>query len=136
MPQLYIVSVVMGLFVGGALAAEDLAKRAGFFGFLSGFRVKSSQLLIGGLAFVVGALKLFVLSPTETMFFAGDLLPGLSGVLFGGALFIEAFFRDKAGAPPFASAVGNLIKLYGTAAGYLSILIGVLHMLFPSVMFL
>lgn len=136
MPQLYILSVVMCLLTGGVLAAESLTKRTAFFGFLVNLHARGIQLVIGALALLVGLLKLFILSPTETMTFAGDLLPGLSGLIFGAALFIEALYRDKIGAPPFAGVVGGLLRNYGTAAGYLSILIGVLHMLFPSVMFL
>lgn len=136
MPQIYILTILMCLFTGGVLAAEMLVQKAPFLGFLKKLQEKGSQLLLGGVVFVLGILKLVIPSPTESSVFFGDLLPALVGIIGGGMLVIEALYRDRDVLPSLASKVIGVRKQYGTAFGIIAIILGIVHLILPGVILL
>lgn len=133
MAQIYLLSVLT-LLVGGALAAaEPIANR---FASLAPLVDLSEQrtvvVAVAITTIVVGALKIFVRAPFDSVPVAGDLLPALLGIALGLALFASTSESDDGeAAGPLAILAG-----YRTVIGYAAMVLAVVHFLFPAAVIL
>ena len=135
MAQIYLLSVLT-LLIGGALAAaEPIANR--FAALVPLADLAEQRRVVAGVgiaSIVVGALKLFVRAPFDTVPVAGDLLPALLGIVLGIALFASAPADDEdetGGSSPLA-----VLARYRVMIGYASMILALVHFLFPSAVIL
>jgi len=142
-PQFYLLSVVSTVIAGLALSSDYLKTKSEFFGsfrFLQ--KNRSIQIIAGLITAVIGVLKLIFRSPGEHVIVVGDLLPAVAGIILG-VIFIGEAFRQhpKQGEVPEkvekpVEKVTKRIATYRIPVGIAGAVIGVLHFLFPGVLFL
>jgi hypothetical protein len=91
---------------------------------------------------VIGVLKLIFRSPGERVVIAGDLLPALVGIILGVILIGEAFGQHpKAEGGPervekSVEKVTEAIMPYRVPVGIAGVVVGLLHFIFPNILFL
>jgi len=136
MAQLYLLSVVANIVAGLALSADYLGERLGF---LSGWtrlrESRSTAITIGAVTAVVGALKLFVRSPGETVPVAGDLLPALGGIALGLIILAETL-RKEGKTDKAVDKVTDVVLTYRVPVGIAGVALGLLHFILPSALFI
>jgi hypothetical protein len=143
MPQFYLLSVVTTVVAGLVLSSDYLKTKSEFFG---GFRFlqknRTIQIAAGLVTAAVGVLKFIFRSPGEDIVVVGDLLPAAAGIILGIILIGEAFQQHpKEGAEQeklgkSVEKVTSRIRPYRIPVGIAGAVIGVLHFLFPRVLFL
>jgi hypothetical protein len=143
MPQFYLLSVVSTVVAGLVLSSDYLGTKSEFFG---SFRFlqqnRSIQITTGLVTSVIGVLKLIFRSPGEGVIIVGDLLPAAAGIILGVILIGEAFRQHpKAeGAPEkvekSVEKVTEAIMLYRVPVGIAGAVVGLLHFIFPQILFL
>jgi hypothetical protein len=147
MPQFYLLSVVSTVVAGLALSSDYLGKKSDFFAsFRYLRRNRSIQITTGLITAVIGVLKLIFRSPGERVLVVGDLLPAAAGIILGVILIGEAFRQQpsKGGEPAKAEKsveksvekVTAAIMPYMVPVGIAGAAIGILHFLFPGILFL
>jgi hypothetical protein len=143
MPQFYLLSVVSTVIAGLALSSDYLNTKSEFFGsfrFLQ--KNRSIQIIAGLVTAAIGVLKFIFRSPGEDIAVVGDLLPAAAGVILGVILIGEAFRQHpKAGegqekVERSVERVTEKIRPYRIPVGIAGAVIGVLHFLFPRILFL
>ena len=142
-PQFYLLSVVSTIIAGLALSSDYLKTKSEFFGsfrFLQ--KNRSIQIIAGLITAAIGVLKLIFRSPGEEVIIVGDLLPAAAGIILGVILIGEAF-RQHPKAGDEQEKVGKSVEkvtkgiaLYRIPVGIAGAVIGVIHFLFPGVLFL
>jgi TctA family transporter len=137
MMQLYFLSIAANLLAGIALCSEYFAARLRWFAPLGqlvggrGFRA-----VVGGLAAVVGFLKLLVRSTPSDVPVVGDLLPALAGLAMGASLLVQVL-REKSDLPAEAvSRVEKAALAYRVPLGLAGMAVALLHFLLPGALFL
>jgi len=135
-PQFYLLSVVMNVLAGMALAGDFLGEKLGFLAVWKNVRERRGLIIgIGVAAVVAGLLKLIFRSPGETVPVAGDLLPALLGIIQGGALLAEGF-RQRIEASEQLESVSRAVLSYRVPLGIAGLVVALLHILMPRVLFL
>ena len=143
MPQFYLLAVVSTVVAGLALSSDYLGKKSEFFAsfrFLR--RNRSIQITAGLITAVIGVLKLIFRSPGERVAVVGDLLPALVGIILGVILIGEAFRQHPAEGPEqekvgkSVEKVTEAIMPYRVPVGIAGVVVGLVHFLFPTVLFL
>jgi hypothetical protein len=124
MAQFYLLSILANAVAGLTLAGEFIGERIPFLSLFKDLRENERAVKgIGAAAVIIGIIKLFVLSPGETVIIAGDLLPAFTGMVIGAALLIEAFRREKLSAA---------ILSFRVPLGITGVLVALLHFLVPG----
>jgi hypothetical protein len=138
--QLWFLSVLLNVLAGLVLiftasSSEEPTETAdGFASAPAFFENKTFRLVLGILCVLVGVIKLGV---TQTRVpILGDLLPALAGIVSGGALLIEYYTHSSSLSvelPGFLRKICIDEKKY---LGIVSIVVAVLHFIFPKILFL
>jgi drug/metabolite transporter (DMT)-like permease len=143
MPQFYLLSVVSTVVAGLALSSDYLGKKSDFFASFRYLRQKRSiQITTGLITAVIGVLKLIFRSPGENVVVVGDLLPAAAGIILGIILIGEAFRQhpsEEAEQEKVGKSVEKMtqaIMPYRVPVGIAGAVIGLLHFLFPQILFL
>jgi drug/metabolite transporter (DMT)-like permease len=143
MPQFYLLSVVSTVVAGLVLSSDYLGTKSEFFGSFRFLRQnRSIQITAGLVTSVIGVLKLIFRSPGEGVIIVGDLLPAAAGIILGVILIGEAFRQHpKAeGAPEkvekSVEKMTEAIMPYGVPVGIAGAVVGLLHFIFPQILFL
>lgn len=143
MPQFYLLTVVSTVVAGLALSSDYLGTKSEFFGSFRFLRQnRSIQITAGLVTAVIGVLKLIFRSPGERVVFAGDLLPAAVGIILGIILIGEAFRQHpKAEGQPervekSVEKVTEAIMPYRVPVGIAGVVVGLLHFVFPRILFL
>jgi hypothetical protein len=143
MPQFYLLSVVSTIVAGLALSSDYLKTKSDFFGsfrFLQ--KNRSIQIITGLVTAVIGILKLILRSPGEDIVVVGDLLPAVAGIILGVILIGEAFRqhpkegKDQEKVGKSVEKVTKGIAPYRIPVGIAGAVIGLVHFLFPQILFL
>jgi hypothetical protein len=143
MPQFYLLSVVSTVIAGLALSSDYLKTKSEFFGsfrFLQ--KNRSIQIVAGLITAAIGVLKLIFPSPGEDVIVVGDLLPAAAGIILG-VVFIGEAFRQYPKQGEASEKVGKSVEkvtkriaTYRIPVGIAGAVIGVVHFLFPGILFL
>ena len=143
MPQFYLLSVVSTIVAGLVLSSDYLKTKSEFFGsfrFLQ--KNRSVQIVAGLITAVIGVLKLIFRSPGEDVAVVGDLLPAAAGIILGVILIGEAFRQfPKQGeaqekVEKSVEKITKRIAPYRIPVGIAGAVIGLVHFLFPQILFL
>ncbi|MDR2210441.1 MAG: hypothetical protein LBO65_03105 [Spirochaetaceae bacterium] len=93
------------------------------------------RLGLGLVSVIVGILK--VLSPVAgNVPVVGDLVPALANLLGGGILVFEFYRSHSTISSPAAERIGELVERNKRLAGFICIVVAVLHFIFYSILFL
>jgi hypothetical protein len=137
MPQLYLLSILANIVAGLTLAGDYLGTK---FAFLASFKNlrenRPASITIAVIAAVIGALKLIILSPRESIPVVGDFLPALAGIILGLILLIEAFRQNVEARGEKAEKISALVLSYRVPAGITGVVIALVHFLFPGAVIL
>ena len=134
MAQLYMLSILSLLSAGLILSSDYLVERMEWLTGLSDIAGRRNiRLTVGGIAAVVGFLKLIVRSPGETVPVAGDLLPALAGLALGGLLLVDTLRVPKEEEPQAVDKVTRAVMPYRTPLGIGGMVIAAVHFLLPAV---
>lgn len=140
MPQVYLLSVVSLIVAGLALSSDYLGKKSVFLAAFGRLREnRSLQISTGLITALIGVLKLIFRSPRETVAVVGDLLPAAAGIILGIILIGETLRKGPEaakGAEKSVEKVTRAIKPYRIPVGIAGIVVGLLHFLFPRILFL
>jgi hypothetical protein len=99
------------------------------------FNAETLWLIIGGLSFITGILK--ILSPvTGNVPIVGDLIPALANLGGGFILIFEFYRRHSTIASMAADRLGELIEKNKRMTGFICLGAAALHFIFYSVLFL
>ncbi len=137
MIQIYLLSVVTNILAGVALSIDAMDEKLHLSNLFNRQLLESEGFRLGlGIAtFLVGFFKFLSVTNGDVPV-VGDLIPALSGVIQGMILLV-LYYRSQSyvSSPPLDSIDKIFVSnrsMFGTAG----ILIGFLHFLFPSVLFL
>jgi hypothetical protein len=134
MIQIYFLSVFLNALTGYALiTSED----QGALGIKGGFSLSDEtvRLVLGILAMVTGLLKL--LSPVEgDLPILGDLVPGILGLFAGFALVFEYYRSHTTVETEQTEKMDQLLSRNKKIIGFVAIVSGALHFLFPGILLL
>ena len=135
MLQFFFLSVLLNILGGAVLASEFLETKFSFFGRVTeAFKERANaKLVIGILSVIVGIFKILSVVQGDVKI-VGDLLPALSGLLIGLGLMAE-YYRTRTDVQT-ETGINTMLDKYGHIFGSIAILIGILHFLFPRVLFL
>ena len=143
MPQFYLLTVVSTVVAGLALSSDHLGKKSDFFASFRFLRkTRSIQIAAGLITAVIGVLKLIFRSPGENVVVVGDLLPAAVGIILGIILFGEAFrqYPKEDGEPErvekSVEKMTQAIMPYRVPVGIAGAVVGLVHFLFPRILFL
>ena len=96
----------------------------------------------GVITAIIGVLTLFFRFPKDQLYFLGDFLPAAVGIILGIILVGEAFrqYPKAEGEPETAGKtvekVTQAIMPYRVPVGIAGAVVGIVHFLFPRVLFL
>jgi hypothetical protein len=160
MVQFYFLSIVLNLAGGYALVVEGLPQRGRTIeGFRDFFQDPTARLVVGILALVTGALK-FLTPIRGDIPIVGDFLPAVGGLGVGISLLLERYYGSDApmtsaeptpdGGPAHSTptrkspisprgepnAIERLFLDHKAVVGLVGLIAGVVHFLFPMVIFL
>ena len=143
MPQFYLLSVVSTVVAGLALSSDHLGKKSDFFASFRFLRQnRSVQITAGLVTAAIGVLKLIFLSPREDIVVVGDLLPAAAGIILGLILIGEAFRQhpkegsEEEKVSKSVEKVTRAIMPYRVPVGIAGAVVGLIHFLFPHILFL
>ncbi len=137
MPQFYLLSVLANIAAGLTMAGDYLGEKLPFLASFKDLRAnRNAEIVIGAVAIVVGILKLFILSPGETIPVAGDLLSALAGIVLGAILLAEAFRQKVESRGQNIEKLSKVVLSYRVPVGIAGVVIGLLHFLFPAAVIL
>lgn len=137
MVQFYFLSIVSNLLAGLALSADYLEEKFPSMENLKGvISTKGSRATIGVVSVISGFFKLLAVTAGDVPV-VGDFLPALGGLGLGGLLLYE-LYRERStvegGQTP--ESVDQTILRNKPIIGIFGILVGLIHFLFPRVLFL
>jgi hypothetical protein len=143
MIQFYLISVILNIVGGYTLCPDAAASRGSSFdGVRSFLRERSPRLVLGILSAVTGAFKLLTVMRGDVPV-VGDFLPATVGIAVGATLLIDIYggrpsMKEGAegSAPKIDGKLERFLMMNKGAIGIAGIIAGVVHFLFPMVMFL
>ena len=137
MPQFYLLSVLATTVAGLTLAGDYLGERIPALASFKNLRAnRGGQIGVGIVSAVVGIFKLIIRSPGESVVFAGDLLPGLFGILLGVLLLAESFRKEVEARGESVDKIARTVLTYRVPLGIAGVITGLLHFLAPGVVIL
>lgn len=139
MIQFYLLSVILNILCGYALSANRDASSSDI---VRGARLiiadKGLRMALAVLSIAVGVLKLFFALRGDFPVI-GDFLPATAGIVVGSALFLDVSDEEHL---PFmkpgtlVAGIEKFLVSYKVSIGYVGMLAGLIHFLFPMVLFL
>jgi hypothetical protein len=133
MAQFYLLSVLTNAIAGFVFASDFFGEKIAFLSPWKNIRSqKTTVIVIGAAAAIVGFVKLFVPSPGETVFFAGDLLPAAVGILLGGILLFEGLRVQEEGKAEQLKKITTAVLTYRVPLGIVGVAVAFLHFLIPG----
>jgi hypothetical protein len=139
MLQFYLLSVVLNVLSGFALYSERIntgpENPNRMVAALSGiFRDMTLRLMLGILTAITGFFKLLSVSPGDIPII-GDIVPAVAGLGMGFILILE-YYRSKTGGSDEPARLETVFMTNKAILGIIGMIIGFIHFLFPSVLFL
>jgi len=135
MLQIYFLTVLTNIIAGLTISAPFLSKKIeGFEVFSKIMENKLYRVILGSITLLTGLFALLNHSSVSMAVF-GDLIPAVSAMAMGIILIIYYFFsgeEDK----KIVITVKNLSEKYGNILGIAGIIIGLIHFLIPTALFL
>ena len=136
MLQFYFLSIVTNVLGGFALASGTIGERfTGLSSLGELFEKNSTRMILGIITIILGIFKLLSVTKGDIPV-VGDLIPALSGIAIGITLTVESYKQRSDVTNPAVERIDNVFVRNKSLIGIIGIVVGVLHFLFPTVLFL
>jgi len=137
MVQFYLLAVILNILGGLILAAPLLQEKIPMLEKLhEGLRINiASRMVFILLSLVVGIFKILSVTKGDVAV-VGDLLPALSLLLMAGVFFLDYYKEQSEIGSSFIDKLQRIFVDNKSAIGIILVVIGLLHFLFPRVLFL
>ncbi len=136
MLQFYFLSIVTNVLGGFALSFDTIGDRfTGLSSLGELFEKNRTRMILGIIAIVFGVFKLLSVTKGDIPV-VGDLIPALSGIAIGITLTVESYKQRSDVTTPAVERIDNVFVRNKSLIGIIGIVVGVLHFLFPTVLFL
>ncbi|MBN2658129.1 MAG: hypothetical protein JXR86_13800 [Spirochaetales bacterium] len=137
MLQIYFLSVLTNIVAGLTISSKFLSTKIdGFLVFSEKMENRMFRVVLGSITLLTGLFALLNHSETS-MAILGDLLPAVTAMAMGLILFINYFFSgEENGDNKFVQSVKELTDKYGNVLGIAGIIVGLIHFLIPTALFL
>lgn len=137
MVQFYLLAVILNILGGLILAAPLLQEKVPMLVKLhEGLRINiASRMVFILLSLVVGIFKILSVTKGDVAV-VGDLLPALSLLLMAGVFFLDYYKEQSDVGSSFIDKLQRIFVDNKSAIGVTLVVIGLLHFLFPRVLFL
>ena len=137
MVQFYLLAVILNILGGLILAAPLLQEKVPMLEKLhEGLRINiASRMVFILLSLVVGIFKILSVTKGDVAV-VGDLLPALSLLLMAGVFFLDYYKEQSEIGSSFIDKLQRIFVDNKSAIGITLVVIGLLHFLFPRVLFL
>lgn len=131
MIQIYFFSILCNALAGFVFLADDLEPDGASGGF---FKNDGFRLCLAAVCAATGVLKLLSVNPGNVPVI-GDLLPAAGSLAAGAGLFYD-FYRSRATQTAFEPRAGRFFHAHKRLIGGGLVAAAVLHLLFPTALFL
>ncbi len=136
MLQIYFLTVLTNIIAGLTISAPFLSiKIEGFQIFAEKMENKMYRVILGSITVITGLFALLNTS-ADNIAIIGDLLPAVTAMAMGLILVIFYFFTDEEDSNRPVKTVKELSEKYGNILGIAGIIIGLIHFLIPTALFL
>ncbi len=147
MIQFYFLSIIFNVVGGCALCIESIARQSpSLDGLRSFLRDRTVRLVLGIISVATGCLKL-VTTIRGDIPIVGDFVPACAGIAVGVTILLELYRAvelpvasggepENAGPRQLGSRLESLLLANKTTIGIAGIIAGLVHFLFPAVLFL
>lgn len=137
MVQFYLLAVILNILGGLILAAPLLQEKIPMLEKIhEGLRINiASRMVFILLSLVVGIFKILSVTKGDVAV-VGDLLPALSLLLMAGVFFLDYYKEQSEIGSSFIDKLQRIFVDNKSAIGIILVVIGLLHFLFPRVLFL
>jgi hypothetical protein len=137
MVQFYLLAVILNILGGLILAAPLLQEKIPMLEKLhEGLRINiASRMVFILISLVVGIFKILSVTKGDVAV-VGDLLPALSLLLMAGVFFLDYYKEQSDIGFSFIDKLQRIFVDNKSAIGIILVVIGLLHFLFPRVLFL
>jgi len=137
MVQFYLLAVILNILGGLILSAPLLQEKIPMLERLhEGLRINiASRMVFILLSVVVGIFKILSVTKGDVAV-VGDLLPALSLLLMAGVFFLDYYKEQSEIGSSFIDKLQRIFVDNKSAIGIILVVIGLLHFLFPRVLFL
>jgi len=137
MVQFYLLAVILNILGGLILTAPLLQEKIPMLEKLhEGLRINiASRMVFILLSLVVGVFKILSVTKGDVAV-VGDLLPALSLLLMAGVFFLDYYKEQSEIGSSFIDKLQRIFVDNKSAIGIILVVIGLLHFLFPRVLFL
>ncbi len=136
MLQIYFLTIMTNILAGLTISAPFLSKKIkGFDVYAGKMENRLFRVILGSITLITGIFTLLNRGIVDKVAFFGNLVPAISGMALGLILVIYYFFADD-NESKLVSTIKNLSDKYGIILGIAGIIIGLIHFLVPSALFL
>jgi len=137
MVQFYLLAVILNILGGLILTAPLLQEKIPMLEKLhEGLRINiASRMVFILLSLVVGVFKILSVTKGDVAV-VGDLLPALSLLLMAGVFFLDYYKEQSEIGSSFIDKLQRIFVDNKSTIGIILVVIGLLHFLFPRVLFL
>lgn len=136
MLQIYFLTVLTNIIAGLTLSAPYLSSKIeGFEIFSEKLEHKTYRVVLGSVTMITGLFALLNHS-SVSMAVLGDLLPSLTALAMGLILIIYYFFNDEENSSNLVNSIKDFSDKYGNVLGIAGIIIGLIHFIIPTALFL
>lgn len=137
MLQIYFLTVLTNIVAGLTISSKFLStKIEGFQIFSDKMENRMYRVILGSITLLTGLFALLNHSEAS-MAILGDLVPAVTAMAMGLIIIIYYFFSSEENAEnKFVQTVKDLTDKYGNILGIAGIIIGLIHFLIPTALFL
>ena len=136
MLQIYFLTVLTNIIAGLTISAPFLStKIEGFQVFSEKMEDRKFRVILGSITLITGIFTLLNHS-SVSMAVLGDLVPAVSAMAMGTILIINYFFNEDEEQNNLVKGVKDLSEKYGNILGIAGIIIGLIHFIIPTALFL
>jgi uncharacterized membrane protein HdeD (DUF308 family) len=136
MLQIYFLTVLTNMVAGLTISAPYLStKIEGFQVFSEKMENRMYRVILGSISLITGLFALLNHS-SVSMAILGDLVPAFTSMAMGIILIIYYFFNEDDESNKLVKTIKDLTEKYGNILGITGIIIGLIHFIIPTALFL
>ena len=136
MLQIYFLTVLTNIIAGLTISSTYLStKIEGFQVFSEKMENRKFRVVLGSITVITGIFTLLNHSAVS-MAILGDLIPAITAMAMGTILIIHYFYSEEEETNNIVKIVKELSEKYGNILGIAGIIIGLIHFIIPTALFL
>lgn len=136
MLQIYFLTVLTNIIAGLTIAAPFLStKIEGFQQITEKMENRNYRVILGSVTLITGLFALLNHS-TVSMAILGDLIPAITAMAMGLVLIVFYFFSDDEDTSKIVKSIKEVSEKYGNILGITGIIVGIIHFIIPTALFL